>query len=377
MTPHRHRALVGLAAMVACAATTTWMAACSDANEAPAKDGGIDGAVTNDAGGTDADASVDPCAHAPSDPPPYLECTGLYDSLAAKALRTGVRQFRPATELWSDGALKTRWVLLPEGQTIDTTDPDEWVFPIGTKFWKEFKLQDRRIETRYYAKGDDGEWVFGLYRWSDDEQSAPLLRDGEREVLGTTYAVPDLGKCPDCHGGRDDKVLGFDWVGLGAEGAEGITLESLTAEKRFSTPLPQTKVTLPNDPTNTAAPALAWMHVNCGVACHNRNPRSTASYMDVFLKLRVEDVRTDDGGVRSPVGTDSHVSIVGRRSRMPPYDGEGRLIVKAGFPDESLLAFLVKNRGDGQRVQMPPIATHLPDPDGVERIRRWIENLPR
>ena len=40
----------------------------------------------------------------------------------------------PAYELWSDGALKRRWIRLPPDGRIDTSDMDSWVFPIGTQF---------------------------------------------------------------------------------------------------------------------------------------------------------------------------------------------------------------------------------------------------
>lgn len=31
---------------------------------------------------------------------------------------------------------KQRWISLPEGEVIDNSDPNEWIFPIGTKVWK-------------------------------------------------------------------------------------------------------------------------------------------------------------------------------------------------------------------------------------------------
>ena len=69
----------------------------------------------------------------------------------AAALQAGL-------ELWSDGAAKQRWIAIPPGTKIDTSNIDEWVFPNGTKAWKEFRLDGKRIETRLYEKGASGTW---------------------------------------------------------------------------------------------------------------------------------------------------------------------------------------------------------------------------
>ncbi len=44
------------------------------------------------------------------------------------------------------------WVYLPPGATIDTSNMDEWTFPVGTKFWKEFVVAGVLTETRLLHK---------------------------------------------------------------------------------------------------------------------------------------------------------------------------------------------------------------------------------
>src|SRR5687767_4958187 len=73
-----------------------------------------------------------------------LGSTGLFSDLATEQLSPGVRAYRPRYELWSDGAEKRRWILLPEGERIDTSNMDDWVFPVGTKLWKEFSRDGTR-----------------------------------------------------------------------------------------------------------------------------------------------------------------------------------------------------------------------------------------
>src|SRR5688572_32525951 len=90
--------------------------------------------------------------------PPDLAATG-YDEVEKTA-------FAPQYPLWTDGASKRRWIHLPPGAAIDATRPDDWVFPVGTKLWKEFSLGGRRIETRYIERLADGRWRFTAYAWN-------------------------------------------------------------------------------------------------------------------------------------------------------------------------------------------------------------------
>ena len=40
-----------------------------------------------------------------------------------------MQSFTPRYALWSDGAAKRRWIRLPAGTTIDTSNTDAWDFP--------------------------------------------------------------------------------------------------------------------------------------------------------------------------------------------------------------------------------------------------------
>src|SRR5215510_369192 len=84
------------------------------------------------------------------------------------------RPFSPQYPLWSDGAHKQRWVYLPPGAPIDVTNVDAWTFPVGTKFWKEFTFNGRRVETRFLWRADDRGWVFASYKWNDAQTDAAL-----------------------------------------------------------------------------------------------------------------------------------------------------------------------------------------------------------
>src|SRR5262245_49100069 len=80
-------------------------------------------------------------------PPPgetLLSSTGLYTSIATQQIDPRNRFFAPQYVLWSDAGEKRRWIFLPPQSQIDTSDMNRWVFPVGTKIWKEFTFQGRR-----------------------------------------------------------------------------------------------------------------------------------------------------------------------------------------------------------------------------------------
>ena len=161
-------------------------------------------------------------------PPSTLECTGLYSDTASKTLAPGVQFYQPAVPLWSDGAGKKRWILLPSGTQIDTSNASEWTFPVGTKIWKEFSRNGARVETRLFQKVAGGAppiWVHATYAWSADESSAVTSGGGDIALPddGGSYHIPTFGECEECHNGRIDHVLGFEMVSLAAGRRPGLS----------------------------------------------------------------------------------------------------------------------------------------------------------
>src|SRR5262245_1382724 len=122
-----------------------------DAGAAPL-DAGTDAPI--DDAGSIADAQPD-ARPTPGDEfvgPDVLSETGLYADLATGELAAGVMPYTVRFELWADDATKQRWLFLPPGTQIDTSDPDRWELPIGTRAWKEFRAEGVRVETRFLTK---------------------------------------------------------------------------------------------------------------------------------------------------------------------------------------------------------------------------------
>jgi hypothetical protein len=299
-------------------------------------------------------------------PPATLECTGLYADLLAKQLAPGLEPYAPAVPLWSDGAEKQRWISLPPGTTIDNTDPSEWVFPVGTRVWKQFSVSGKRIETRLWQKVRSDYWVHAVYAWNDDETAAVQSAGGDIPLGGGTYHIPTGDECEKCHRGRTEHILGFEEVELGLPGASGITLADLVAQGRV-TVARQTSLTIGDDGTGAAAPALGWLHANCGITCHNGN--SNALAYPSGLRFRLDATQLDG---RASSDFDALKTGVGVAVNAPNWKGQVRIV--PGDPDASLLYFLISHRGPG--MQMPPIATRVVDQVNVALVARWIGLMP-
>ncbi|HEY2902093.1 MAG TPA: hypothetical protein VGL59_16040 [Polyangia bacterium] len=307
------------------------------------------------------------CANATM-PPSSLVCTGLYADIVAKVLAPDVEAYSPAVPLWSDGAEKQRWIRLPAGSVIDNTDPNEWRFPIGTQLWKEFSRGGGRVETRMWQKLSATYWVNAAYAWNADESAATSSKGGDITLGdGSTYHIPTNDECQKCHRGRTDFILGFEQINLGLDGATGLTLAQLMANGQLSSPPASTSMVIGDDGTGVAAPALGWLHTNCGVTCHNPNSNATAYQAGMHLRL---DATQMDG--RSSAGFEPLLTTVGVMVNDPDWKGQTRIV--PGDPTNSLLFHLITNRGTGN--QMPPIATSIVDMAHTPLVQAWIAAMP-
>jgi hypothetical protein len=346
----------------------------------PADDGGMDGTTSSDApsDGVGGDGSV----VCPTDGgiPSDLLCTGLYSDWASKTIASDVSAYTPSYLLWSDGAQKSRWVYLPPGSKIDTSDMDDWVFPVGTKVWKQFSLNGQIVETRLLWKFDAVlGWNVLDYLWSSDGKSATLNLCGETNVNGTTYQIPSQTQCLTCHAGRKDMLLGFDLIGLGAAGGSGLRLSDLVSQQLLTHAPPATTIAIPEDSTGKAAAALGYLHVNCGVTCHNTNPNAQANPYNVFLKLRASQLYPE-GGAAQVNQQDTYTTTVNVTSSDQMPENKAWLIIKPKDSANSLLPQMALSRtpedgGSTVFLPMPPIISQVPDTTGVGTVEAWINAL--
>jgi hypothetical protein len=327
------------------------LAACGDDDEAGDPDAAPPGpdATPPDAGPPDAN----PLA------PMSLAATGLYADFAAETLADGVLEYAPRFALWSDGAGKRRWVKLPDGATIDTSNVDFWVYPEGTKLWKEFTRDGVRVETRLLYKTGPAstDWFMMAYAWNAEQTAAVAAPLGARDALGTEHDIPEPSDCEKCHRAVPDVLLGFSAIQL-AHGGPGVTLADLVADGRLSAP-PAVALDLPGDATAQAA--LGYLHANCGT-CHN-DYSDVMDKVDMRLMLTVGTLGAVDTtpAYATSVGIAPNRAIVGVTSLIEPGD-----------PDASAVHVRMNQRGPQG---MPPLASELVDTDAVAAIDAWINSL--
>lgn len=305
--------------------------------------------------------------------PGELRCTGLYSNWEARTLRCGVRPFEPTHELWADGAGKQRYVWIPPGTTVDVSDPDEFDYPVGTRFWKEFYVgpEGSQVlgETRFFYRADVG-WLYTAYVWNQEGTAAVQENGGVDDLFGTGHSVPSREQCRTCHIGRLNFIMGWDFFLLG-DGATGTTLRDLADEGFLSGLDPAwLDVTIPGDEVEQAA--LAYMHVNCGVSCHNETLDATANPSGLFLRLQVDGVASVQetgavGGINLPPSPNAMYTDLPDQPTEPYYD------IRPLDPERSLL--LARMRFRGSETAMPPLGSHIAHQEGVDAVTAWIEAM--
>jgi hypothetical protein len=347
--------------------------AASSEDTSTASDGGGDtgldaGMTFAEGGGFSGDCGVGPLGE-----PTDLQCTGLYADWASKTVASDLKVYAPGLVLWSDGADKTRWIYLPPGQKIDTSNMDEWTFPVGTKIFKEFRLTiadasaETRVETRMLWKSAPKTWYRTTYVWTaDGVTDAVEQTNGVLDAGGIGYEIPSQDECNQCHGGRIDGVLGFEAVALSAPAASGQTMQTILGEGWLTDP-PDAALTVPGNAVESAA--LGYLHMNCGTSCHNRG-NGQAEPTNFFMRLEVAKL----GSVPATDTYTTGWNMVTQNFEIPDAAVTDRfaqcsIAESAAYYRPSQRAGL-----DGQTfgVQMPPIDTHRVDDAGLATIAAWI-----
>ncbi len=335
--------------------------------ETSTSDAGADAGPRSDGGPDDGDAGPSAGADAGSacvGPP------GLYEDGACGVISADLRAYTPRFELWTDGATKERYIFLPEGTQIDTSDPDQWEFPIGTRVYKTFTLAGLRLETRVLEKVrlgvGVGSWAPTVYAWNlaqdrvtDVTNAAPAELEN---VLGTDHDIPDGRTCLRCHIGRDthDMVNGFSAFQLNHDGG-GLTYQTLLDEGRVTDPFARADAEAPGDATAVAA--LGYLHANCGY-CHRPGGDPAAEARGFFMRLEVGASATVEATTTFRTG----VNVLGIATF-----GDALCRFMPGDPTNSVAVHRLSSRVPG--VAMPPLQTEIVNPEGTASVTAWVDGL--
>jgi len=302
-----------------------------------------------------------------------LDGTGLCLNAGCTDINPDAKEYVPRFELWADGATKRRWMELPAGTKIDTTDMNHWVFPVGTKFWKEFTRDGTRVETRFITKNladDDAPnaWFFVAYAWNATQDATTAVSTGSQNANGTTHDIPSRAQCKECHDGlRPSRVLGFQAIQLDFAAPAGLLdLDDLVAANLLTANPPGTTPRFPIPGNAVQRAALSYMHANCS-HCHN----PTSGTFDVAPM----DVRLDTTKLASVATTPSFLTTVDIDAAVPFFDNgtEYTKIIISGDPASSGLIVRMNTTQNIRR--MPKSGSEVVDPDGQAELLAWINSL--
>ena len=312
--------------------------------------------------------------------PQTLADTGCFSSVPDHQLGPGVLPYSVNSPLWSDGAVKQRYVVLPEGGKMTATPEGAWVFPTGTLFIKTFALDttpgapggEVRLETRFLVyEGPDAMRGYS-YRWNDAGTEAHLLTGAATRDLtvtpsgeaasSQTWEFPSRQQCLSCHTGPAGRVLGLETAQLNRAGTFGGVsmnqLDAFAAYDLYTAPLGAAPDALPRlaHPTGVdgspADRARSYLHANCA-SCH-REGGATGLPFD----LRYTTALADAG-------------ICGEGAVKGGFDVMGLQLVAPGEPARSAVYLRL---GPGAAA-MPPIATSLPNAAARTVVSDWILGL--
>ncbi|MFN0253859.1 MAG: Ig-like domain-containing protein [Kofleriaceae bacterium] len=292
-----------------------------------------------------------------------LSATGCFTISNGRATaHAGLVPFDLVSELWSDGALKRRWIGLPDSSTMTVPGggTGAWDAPPGTMLVKEFAIEtipgvasSRRVmETRFLLKTGSSTlapWEGFSFRWRTDGSDADLLPDAASTFAWPvangqthTHSYPSRAQCARCHHSSNGPLLGvrsaqlarrFDYDGLIADQLAQLANLGVIGMQPNITPFAS-----PHDTTTSLETRVrGYLAANCS---HCHNPTGERATRDFRWETPLAQTML--------CGPDNEVV--------------------QGMPAASVIVQRISTRVNG----MPPIATLQTDPLAIGIMTRWI-----
>lgn len=282
-----------------------------------------------------------------------------------------VRPYALNTPLFSDYALKNRFVYVPEGQTATYNADGVFEFPVGSALIKSFgypvdfrdsNSEIRWLETRVLLRRESG-WVALPYVWNEDGSDATLRRAGRRmpvswidangETQEISYRVPNQNQCKTCHARNDEIAL----IGPNARNLnDGMRLAQWVDWSVLDqAPVDAPRVPVWDDPSTGTLDerARAYLDINCA-HCHERE--GSASNSGLFLSYN-EGQTVARGILKRPVAA-------GRGSGGRDFD------IEPGHPERSIFVYRMQSRDPG--IAMPELGRGMLHDEGIALIEDYI-----
>ena len=294
-----------------------------------------------------------------------LSATGCVNASNATQPASGLIPYAPNAAFWSDGAVKERWIGLPNGQNITVGADGDWDFPNGTVLVKNFHRNNRLIETRLFMRHPDGIWAGYTYEWNAQGTDATRVRGGKRVTIdGQPWIYPSEAQCLQCHSEAAGRSLGLETRQLAFNitypqtGRDAHQLVTLNAINVLTPPIadPAAEVPYPN-PAGTVGTlgerARAYLHTNCA-QCHRPGGPTTAN-MDFRYSTALANTNACD--VAPSLGDLGLTNA--------------RLIAPGAAARSVVIARMSRRDANG----MPPVGSAQVDTAGAALLTEWVNSL--
>jgi len=291
----------------------------------------------------------------------------------------GVIPYKPASSLFTDYALKKRFVWIPKNRKgIYVADNEIINLPVGAVLIKTFYYNNvqpggdtKILETRLMIKKSSG-WIFAEYVWNDEQTDATLQMNGSYTPIAwlengipksTTYRIPSQTECLTCHKTNNAPVP----IGIKPQNlftlypfASGCAnqLQYWVSKGLLSNNLPSTIVSTVdyNDVSQPLKTRLrSYLDINCS-HCHKEN--SHCDYRPLRLAFSETLLPTNMGQC------------------VPPDEVIDPLLVQIIVPGnvtKSVMHFRLNSTDESTR--MPLLGRTLVHEEGVQLLRDYILSI--
>jgi len=315
--------------------------------------------------------------------PERLSETGLFASVPEERPAPGVIPYTVNAPVWHDGAGLSRFLAVPNNDTINPTTSRGWDFMDGAVLVQTLSLEmesghptsRKNIETRLMTR-QEGEWFGYSYEWDEAQTDARLVpKEGrERKLLIRDAAAPggtrqqtwrylSRAECMVCHSRAANFVLGLCTLQMNRTNHDGQVaanqLSALSSAGYFQQPLGSRPAALPKlvNPYDKSADLEArvrsYLHANCS-QCHvadgGGNARMELEFSTPREKMNV-------------------IGVAPLQSTFGIHDAE---LIAPGDPFRSVMLYRISKLGGGR---MPQTGTAMVDHQAVDLFHRWILSL--
>ncbi|MDA9277089.1 Ig-like domain-containing protein [Flavobacteriaceae bacterium] len=296
----------------------------------------------------------------------------------------GVLPYEPISSLFTDYAVKERFVWVPLGETASFDQNNKSLdFPEGSALIKMFYYNNvlptnttRIIETRVMVKTQDG-WDFAEYVWNDAQTEAFLettedggytevnwLQDGQQNFVN--YRIPAKQQCVICHTNDFDAVpLGIKPQNINSilnyDDGPSNQLQKLIDFGYLEDALPANITTVVDweDASNSLEQrAKSYLDINCA-NCHIDGGQGDYR----AIRLGYTDTLNNDENAGVCVDADTPIpGLIGQKHIAP------------GDPENSIIYYRMSVTGD-EAYKMPQFGQSLVHTEALALMEDWINSI--